>query len=66
MIRVMQAFGAYGYLAGVRGKKNFLKSVPYALQNLRVVLENADILGQLPMLSKIFQTLINDDSLYNF
>lgn len=66
MIRVMQAFGAYGYLAGICGKKNFLKSVPYALQNLHVILLKAEILDRLPTLRVIFDNLIKDESLYQF
>ncbi len=66
MIRIMQAFGAYGYLAGVRGKKNFLKSVPFALNNLKIILKKAEILSQLPTLRTIFENLIQDKELYEF
>lgn len=66
MIRVMQAFGAYGYLAGVRGKRDFLKSVPFALKNVQVILDKADILSGLPALSNIFKHLVQDQKLYEF
>ncbi len=63
MIRVMQAFGAYGYLATVKGKKNFLKSVPYALQNLEIINHKAALLEHLPVLRRIFTDLIEDATL---
>jgi len=66
LVRVLQAFGAYGYLAGVRGKKGFLKSVPYALKNVTVLLEKAWILQRLPLLQSILNQLVRDTSLHQF
>jgi aminoglycoside/choline kinase family phosphotransferase len=66
IMRVMQALGAYGYLAAVKGKKNFLKSVPFALNNLQILLEKADILEQLPTLREVFIQLIKDPALREF
>lgn len=66
MIRVMQAFGAYGYLAAVKGKKNFLKSVPFALKNLEIIMEKAAFLEELPILQRIFSDLISDPALREF
>jgi aminoglycoside/choline kinase family phosphotransferase len=66
IVRVMQAMGAYGYLASVKGKKNFLKSVPYALVNLEILLEKAAILQRLPLLRRIFIDLIGDPALRDF
>ena len=63
MMRVMQALGAYGYLAAVKGKKNFLKSVPFALTNLQILLEKAPVLEQLPALRQIYINLIKDPDL---
>ncbi len=66
LVRVMQALGAYGYLASVKGKKNFLKSVPFALANLEILLEKAEILARLPVLRRIFLDLIADPALRQF
>jgi len=66
LIRVLQAFGAYGYLAAVRGKKNFLKSVPYALKNVAILLEKAEILQQMPVLRTILSRLAQDPALQQF
>jgi aminoglycoside/choline kinase family phosphotransferase len=67
LIRIMQAFGAYGYLSAVKGKTHFFKSVPFAIQNLEVLLnKNIEILDQLPTLKEIFANLIEDNYLREF
>lgn len=66
LMRVMQALGAYGYLAAVKGKKNFLKSVPYALGNLEILLSKAAVLNELTTLRTVFTGLIEDPALRNF
>ncbi len=63
LMRVMQALGAYGYLAAVKGKKSFLKSVPFALANLEILLQKAAVLEQLPTLRGVFSRLIQDPAL---
>ncbi|MDZ7263241.1 MAG: phosphotransferase [candidate division KSB1 bacterium] len=64
LIRMMQAFGAYGYLSAVKGKKEFLKSIPFAINNLEILFnKKIAILDQLPTLRQIFSNLIEDRSL---
>jgi len=65
-IRIMQAFGAYGYLSIVKGKRHFLKSVPFAIRNLEILLEKNTILQDLQTLKEIFANLIKDRTLLNF
>ncbi len=65
-IRIMQAFGAYGYLAAVKGKRNFLKSVPYAVANIEELLKQDTIINKLPTLRKVFANLVEDESLRAF
>jgi len=61
LIRIMQAFGAYGYLTAVLGKKQFFRSVPYAINNLKILLQKSiDIVDQLPVLKEIFSNLVED------
>ena len=51
--RLMQALGAYSKLGNELGKTEFLKFIPRALENIRDILENSDILPRLtPYLSE--------------
>lgn len=64
LIRTMQAFGAYGYLSAVKGKTQFLKSVPYALKNLEILLKkDIPILSQLKTLKAIFTNLSENEEI---
>lgn len=65
-IRIMQAFGAYGYLSIVKGKRSFLKSVPYAIQNLEILLEKDTILHELKTIAEVFKNLTTDKELREF
>ncbi|MBN1353035.1 phosphotransferase [candidate division KSB1 bacterium] len=65
-MRIMQAFGAYGYLSQVKGKKGFLKSVPYAIRNVEILLNKDTILSSMPALKRIFENLIRDPLLREF
>lgn len=65
-IRIMQAFGAYGYLATIKGKNHFLRSVPYAIGNIEHLLQKQNILQNLPTLRHIFSDLTEDKSLRQF
>ena len=67
LIRIMQAFGAYGYLSAVKGKTHFFKSVPFAIKNLEILCEkNPDILNRMETLKSIYEDLISDKSLREF
>jgi len=65
-IRLMQALGAYGYLGVTKGKKRFLKSVPFAVRNLEILIEKDSILNKLSTLRDIFYNLSKDKSLRKF
>lgn len=65
-IRIMQALGAYGYLGITKGKKRFLKSVPFAMRNLEILAEKDTIMKRFPVLNTIFNNLINDEALRDF
>src|SRR5262249_7940571 len=47
MQRLMQALGAYGFLALVKGHKHFLKYVPAALKTLRCIVARFEGLTEL-------------------
>jgi len=50
--RLMQALGAYGFLASVRGLKHYLMHVPAGLRNLRMAAEKAASLSMLQTLCR--------------
>lgn len=55
IIRIMQAMGAYGFRGFYEKKEHFLKSIPFALENLRYILSNHTIGVQLPELFSVLQ-----------
>jgi aminoglycoside/choline kinase family phosphotransferase len=57
LIRMMQAMGAYGFRGFYEKKEHFLKSIPFALKNLRVVLQKVDIPIDLPELMSVLLSL---------
>ena len=62
-IRVMQALGAYGFRGFYERKTHFLQSVPYALNNLRWLLENAELPIKLSALMNAFANLVSSEKL---
>ncbi len=50
LIRIMQAMGAYGFRGFYEKKEHFLKSIPYAIENLKYLLDNIDLGIELPTL----------------
>ncbi len=62
-IRLMQALGAYGFRGFYERKAHFLQSVPYALQNLRWLLQNVELPIALPALMEAFQRAVDSDKL---
>ncbi len=67
LVRIMQAFGAYGYLSAVKGKTHFFRSVPFAIKNLEILCnKNLDILNRMQTLKSIYEHLIADKSLRKF
>lgn len=59
LIRMMQAMGAYGFRGFYEKKEHFLNSIPFALDNLKIVLEKFAFPIDLPELEKVLRSLPN-------
>ena len=63
LIRIMQAMGAYGFRGFYEKKEHFLKSIPYALKNLKLLLDNLDLPVHLPELTRVLHELTQSEVL---
>ena len=57
-IRIMQALGAYGFRGFYERKTHFLKSVPYAIQNLENLLQSTSLPVEVPELMSAWSGLV--------
>jgi hypothetical protein len=64
LIRMMQAMGAYGFRGFYEKKEHFLKSIPFALDNLEIVLGKVDLPVAVPELIKILNSLPESEFLH--
>lgn len=58
LIRILQAMGAYGFRGYYENKPHFLQSIPYAVQNIKWLLEGNNLTLHLPMLTNVLQEII--------
>ncbi len=58
LIRIMQALGAYGYRGYYQRKEHFLLSIPYAIKNLKWLLDHVTLPLEIPMLRNVWEQLI--------
>src|SRR3989449_9017015 len=63
-VRIMQALGAYGFRGFYERKIHFLQSVPYALKNLRWLLEHVQLPISLPTLTDAFKSMVASEKLH--
>jgi len=63
LIRMMQAMGAYGFRGFYEKKEHFLKSIPFALENLQIVLGKIDLPIKMPELIKVLKSLSDSETL---
>ena len=56
-VRIMQALGAYGFRGLYERKAHFLQSVPYALRNVRWLLQHVQLPIALPALMATFERM---------
>lgn len=59
----MQAMGAYGFRGFFERKEHFLKSIPFALNNLKWLEDNVVLDVELPELHKIYSKMITSKKL---
>ena len=64
-VRIMQALGAYGFRGFYERKPLFLQSVPYALKNLRWLLQHVSLPIALPTLMDAFKSMVASEKLLN-
>ncbi len=58
LVRIMQALGAYGYRGYFERKDYFLGSIPLAIRNLKLVVENHPLPINIPHLKQVWQHII--------
>ena len=60
LIRIMQAMGAYGFRGFYEKKTHFLQSIPYALNDLKWILDHVTLPIEMPTLLKVFRNEISN------
>lgn len=65
LIRIMQAMGAYGFRGFYEKKEHFLKSIPYAINNLKYLLGIIDFKDQMPTLFVALSNVTESEELMN-
>ncbi len=63
LIRIMQAMGAYGFRGFYEKKEHFLKSIPFALRNLELLLNDINLPVKLPELFNVLNQLTHSEVL---
>ena len=58
LIRSIQVLGAYGFRGLYERKEHFLKSIPFAIRNIKWIFENVAIKVDVPALKKALQSII--------
>jgi aminoglycoside/choline kinase family phosphotransferase len=62
-VRIMQALGAYGFRGFYERKPHFLQSVPFALKNLKWLLQHVQLPLALPTLLGAFRNMVVSERL---
>lgn len=54
LARIMQAMGAYGFRGIIEKKDHFYRSIPFAVNNLRNIINSVDLPVEIPHLMKVW------------
>ncbi len=66
LIRIMQAMGTFGFRGFYEKKTHFLQSIPYALNDLKWILNNVEFVIEIPTLLKVYEDLLKAPKLKRF
>lgn len=66
LIRCIQVLGAYGFRGLYERKEHFLKSIPFALRNIKWILENVNLPVEIPALKAALQGIIDSKTFEPF
>ncbi len=58
LMRSIQTFGTYGFRGLFERKEYFIKSIPYAIRNVKWILENADFPVEMPHLKQALNNIV--------
>ncbi len=66
LVRILQAMGAYGFRGFYEKKQHFLKSVPYAVENIAYLLEHMHLPVELPALMRVLKQITREEKLMKY
>lgn len=66
LIRILQAMGAYGFRGFYEKKEHFLKSIPFALNNLAWILNTVKFPVEIPALLKALHNVVDSKALKKY
>jgi len=66
LIRIMQAMGAYGFRGFYEKKTHFLQSIPFAVENIKYLLETVNLGIKIPELWKVLNLLTESNELKKY
>jgi aminoglycoside/choline kinase family phosphotransferase len=66
LVRILQAMGAYGFRGFYEKKQHFLKSVPFAIENITYLLNVMEFPVELPALRDVLVKITREERLMKF